>query len=93
MNPPLPAFPAQSDTGSPASPPGSSCAAARPRLTHGAPWALMLLPGPFYFATERRAYGMVLGFSGLTLLCWHPCIGPGRRPWHPLGLPCFCLVW
>ncbi len=56
--------------------------------------AVMLLPGPFYYATEGRAYGMMLGFTGLTLLCWRRCIEPGRRPWHPLGLALFlcCTV-
>jgi len=29
-----------------------------------------LLPTPFYFATEGRAYGVAVGFSGLALLCW-----------------------
>jgi hypothetical protein len=58
----------------------------RRRMSAAYAWcavAVMLLPGPFYFATEGRTYGMVLGFSGLALLCWQPCIGPGRRPWHP----------
>lgn len=69
----------------------------RSRMSAAYAWcavAVMLLPGPFYFATEGRAYGMVLGFSGLTLLCWQPCIGPRRRPWHPLGLAVFlcCAV-
>lgn len=69
----------------------------RRRMSAAYAWcavAVMLLPGPFYFATEGRAYGMVLGFSGLMLLCWQRCIGPERRPWHPLGLAVFlcCAV-
>lgn len=61
----------------------------RRRMSAAYAWyavAVMLLPSPFYFATEGRAYGMVLGFSGLTLIIWQRCIGPGRRLWHPLGL-------
>jgi hypothetical protein len=69
----------------------------RRRMSAAYAWcavAVMLLPAPFYFATEGRAYGMVLGFSGLMLLCWQRCIGAGRRLWHPLGLAVFlcCAV-
>ena len=29
----------------------------------------MVLP-PFFYATEARSYGLLLGFSALSALCW-----------------------
>lgn len=44
----------------------------------------MLLPmatGAFVYASEARAYGMVLGFCGLAMVCWQRAVdSPHRAP-------------
>jgi 4-amino-4-deoxy-L-arabinose transferase-like glycosyltransferase len=38
-----------------------------------------LVTGAYYYATEARPYGLVLGFSGLALLCWQAATERDRR--------------
>ncbi len=44
-----------------------------------------LLTYAYWYASEARGYGLVLGFSGLALLCWQAAEGRGRR-WALAGL-------
>ncbi len=39
-----------------------------------------LTTGAYYYAFEARPYGLVLGFTGLALLCWQSII-EGKRRW------------
>jgi len=45
-----------------------------------------LVTGAYYYATEARPYGLVLGFSGLALLCWQAATERDRRPVWLAGL-------
>jgi 4-amino-4-deoxy-L-arabinose transferase-like glycosyltransferase len=45
-----------------------------------------LVTGAYYYAYEARAYGLVLGFSGLALLCWQSATETGERKIWPAGL-------
>jgi hypothetical protein len=45
-----------------------------------------LVTGAYYYATEARPYGLVLGFSGLALLCWQAATERDRRPLWLAGL-------
>jgi hypothetical protein len=41
----------------------------------------------FYYVSEARPYGLVLGLAALALCCWGPATAPGpRRGWALLGL-------
>jgi hypothetical protein len=40
----------------------------------------------FYYATEARSYGLVLGFAALSLLCWQSVGDEGRRLLSLVGL-------
>jgi hypothetical protein len=49
----------------------------------------MLLPtvtGAFYYADEARSYGLVLGFSGLALLCWQTVAADRTKVLSRVGL-------
>src|ERR1700751_1051791 len=47
--------------------------------------ALPLLTGAFYYAYEARPLALVLGFSGLSFVCWQEFKdGGSRRLWLPL---------
>lgn len=55
----------------------------------------MLFPmftGAFYYAYEARPHGIVLGFAGLSLVCWQMAVeGKPRRLWLVLfGSSLFC---
>jgi hypothetical protein len=43
-----------------------------------------LVTGAYYYATEARPYGLVLGFSGLALLCWQ-AVADGHAGLLPLA--------
>ena len=45
-----------------------------------------LVTGAYYYATEARPYGLVLGFSGLALLCWQAATEKDRRLLSLAGL-------
>jgi hypothetical protein len=45
-----------------------------------------LVTGAYYYATEARPYGLVLGFSGLALLCWQAATESDRRLLCLVGL-------
>jgi hypothetical protein len=45
-----------------------------------------LVTNAYYFAYEARPYGLVLGFSGLSLLCWQTAAEGNNRKWSLLGL-------
>ena len=51
-------------------------------------WVAMLIPSlsiAYYYAYEVRPHGLVLGFSGVALICWQMCDErPGSWKW-PLG--------
>lgn len=47
-----------------------------------------LVTGAYYYASEARPYGVVLGFSGLALVCWQQAADEYRRP---LSLCCLAL--
>jgi hypothetical protein len=52
-------------------------------------FAAMLLPfmTPAYeYAYEARSYGLVIGFSGLALICWQEATARPKRTWWLLGL-------
>ena len=52
-------------------------------------FAAMLFPwitGASRYAYEARAYGLVMGFSALALVCWQSCCEGGRRRWALAGL-------
>jgi hypothetical protein len=52
-------------------------------ITMGVP----LLTTSYSYATEARAYGIVLGFCGLALVCWQSCASRSdRRFWPAVGL-------
>ncbi len=54
----------------------------------------MLMPmitGAFYYAYEARPYGLVLGFSGLALLCWQTVACDRMRALSRAGL-CVALA-
>ena len=54
------------------------------RLLGGTAALLPCLSGAFYYASEARPYGLVLGFTGLALLAWQRA-GAGRTvPWSLL---------
>src|SRR5262249_41637938 len=38
-----------------------------------------LVTGAYQYAYEARSYGLVLGFSGLALICWQSAAGKSRR--------------
>ena len=40
----------------------------------------------FYYATEARSYGLVLGFAALSFLCWQSARDEGRRLFSLVGL-------
>lgn len=40
----------------------------------------------YQYAYEARPYGLVLGFSGLALLCWQGATENSRRVWWLIGL-------
>jgi Dolichyl-phosphate-mannose-protein mannosyltransferase len=44
-----------------------------------------LVTDAYRYAYEARPYALVLGFSGLALVCWQESTGP-RRPWAIGGL-------
>jgi len=51
--------------------------------------AAMLFPlttAAYYYAFEARPYGLVLGFTGLGLICWQALAEGGRRPVLLTGL-------
>jgi Dolichyl-phosphate-mannose-protein mannosyltransferase len=55
------------------------------------PWAwlpvlVLLGSGSFYYATEARPYGLVLGGCGLAMLSWQTAIESQRRFWPLIGL-------
>src|SRR5262245_43702240 len=45
-----------------------------------------LITGAFYYASEARPYGLVLGFSGLALLAWQAATDGKARLLPPAGL-------
>ena len=52
-------------------------------------FAGMMLPwltDAYTFAIEARPYGILLGCSGVVLLCWSSASSPRRRPLHVAGL-------
>jgi hypothetical protein len=61
------------------------------------PWC----SGAYFLASQARAYGLVLGFAGLALVCWQEAAsedvhsekksGRGKRAWSLLGL-CLSLT-
>lgn len=56
----------------------------RRRTSPGAAFAAMVLPtltGAMYYAFEARPYGLVLGFCGLSLVCWQMAIERVRHGW------------
>jgi hypothetical protein len=52
-------------------------------------WLALLLPlstNVYHYAHEARPYGLVLGFCGLSLLCWQVATEGRRRPLALFGL-------
>src|SRR5262249_20830996 len=52
-------------------------------------WSALLFPlttRAYYYAFEARPYGLVLGCSGLALLCWQAAAEGRRRPLALAGL-------
>jgi len=45
-----------------------------------------IVTGSYYYATEARPYGLVLGFSGLALLSWQAAAEPDGRLFSLAGL-------
>lgn len=45
-----------------------------------------LTTGAWPYAAESRPYGMLLGFTGLTLVCWQGATSGRHRRWSALGL-------
>jgi hypothetical protein len=44
--------------------------------------AMPAVSGAMYYATEARAYGMVMGFAGIALVCWQEACSRARTtPW------------
>lgn len=56
------------------------------RAGYAAGWIAMALPmltGAYYYATEARAYALILGFLGLALVCWQELQeDPNRWGWR-----------
>lgn len=46
----------------------------------------ILVPIFFYFSTEARAYALVLGGAGLSMVCWQAAVSSLRRGWSLFGL-------
>ncbi len=44
-----------------------------------------LTAGGYWYASEARAYGLVLGFFGLALICWQAASDGKSRHWAPLA--------
>lgn len=55
------------------------------RLLGGIATLVPCLTGAFYYASEARPYGLVLGFAGLALLAWQRA-GIGKSMWWSLLL-------
>ena len=49
------------------------------RLAGLAAMSFTVITGSYYYASEARAYGMVLGFSGLAAICWQSAARNERR--------------
>ncbi len=49
------------------------------RLAGLAAMTLPLITGAYYYASEARAYGMVLGFAGVAAVCWQAAARNERR--------------
>ena len=50
------------------------------RLAGLAAMSFTVITGAYYYSSEARAYGMVLGFSGLAAICWQSAArNEGRR--------------
>jgi hypothetical protein len=45
-----------------------------------------LIQSFFYFATDARAYALVLAGAGVAMLCWQSAVSGRHRPWSLLGL-------
>jgi Dolichyl-phosphate-mannose-protein mannosyltransferase len=45
-----------------------------------------LVSDAYYYATEARPYALLLGFSGLSLLCWQAAVGGHARTRSLIGL-------
>lgn len=49
-----------------------------------------LTTGAYYYAFEARPYGLVLGFTGLALICWQSLV-EGKRRWLSMPGLTLCL--
>jgi hypothetical protein len=41
---------------------------------------------PFYYATEARAYALVLAGVGFSIISWQSAVSDRYRPWSPIGI-------
>ena len=64
------------------------------RIFAAAAMVFPVVASTYYYATEARPYGIVLGFSAASLLCWQRATSadPHRRAWRVLALWFCCAM-